>query len=354
MSWEGAISTLLSYLRLTAALAKKSLLWDQLHPWSVRERKEIFNCSFLLHLPSLELCLLGSGCPNLPFHLLLPSLLPQEHTHGHLFPLADAKLHFPDAFPISLSQPPVKTHQQISVSGLIKTDVSWNYHQNQNNEFYYKHNQVMQMSLSGSWQAAKVIPEFIKFCCCCNVKVVVPREGAASCPSLVPEQVTGVLFCPSTSVYLFPGLVMSVLNPQPPTEGFSGIIGGFISGGCAESTHTPSSHWLWSMGLVVVQSLCWTLQWMWYLSWNRKTFSSVSEARGHSHGFFPLLLWNAVSTAVTWALRHFSSRRKLESDLFELPWVSRAFSSQILTLKKNPQSNKPPSCSLQEAAKSLL
>lgn len=94
------------------------------------------------------------------------------------------------------------------------------------------------MSLSGSWQAAKVIPEFIKFCCCCNVKVVVPREGAASCPSLVPEQVTGVLFCPSTSVYLFPGLVMSVLNPQPPTEGFSGIIGGFISGGCAESTHT--------------------------------------------------------------------------------------------------------------------
>lgn len=28
------------------------------------------------------------------------------------------------------------------------------------------------MSFSGSWQAAKVIPNFIKFCCCCNIEVV--------------------------------------------------------------------------------------------------------------------------------------------------------------------------------------
>lgn len=68
----------------------------------------------------------------------------------------------PGAFPISLCQPPVKTHQQISVSALIKSDASWSYYQNQNNDFYYKHNQVMQMSLSGSWQAARVIPDFYK------------------------------------------------------------------------------------------------------------------------------------------------------------------------------------------------
>lgn len=173
MSWEGAISALLSYLRLTAALAKKSLLWDQLHPWSVSERKEIFNCSFLLHLPGLELSLLASDCPNLPFHLLLHSALPQEHPWQ---PSPPGWCQTPNAFPISLSQPTVKTHQHISVSGLIKTDASWSYHQNQNNEFYSKYNQIMQMSLSGSWQAAKVIPNFIKFCCCCcNIEVVVPE-----------------------------------------------------------------------------------------------------------------------------------------------------------------------------------
>lgn len=52
----------------------------------------------------------------------------------------------PSVFPISLSQPTVKTHQQSSVSGLIKTDASWSYHQNQNSDFYCKHNQVMQTS----------------------------------------------------------------------------------------------------------------------------------------------------------------------------------------------------------------
>lgn len=39
-------------------------------------------------------------------------------------------------------------------------------------------------------------------------------------------------------------------------------------------------------------------------------------------------------------LDFFSSRRKLETDLFELLWMSRAFSSRILTLKNKRTAKK--------------
>lgn len=37
----------------------------------------------------------------------------------------------------------------------------------------------------------------------------------------------------------------------------------------------------------------------------QEKLSSLGEARGHSSGFFPPLLWNAVSIAVTWSLGFF-------------------------------------------------